>query len=155
MVSRMRLARVVAVVVGLVMVGAVGAQVVQSGYTHHVEHIGSAEAAPNGETTFQYENLSTAGQDLMQRAFRAEGNTVTVGAEERPPEFRYGDGQIAHYVRFNGQAYRVTTGDRGPAALLGGPVGYAVLVVGLAAVALGGYGLYREETAAGPSVGGD
>lgn len=146
MVSRIRLARIAAVVVGLVMVGVVGAQFAGSGYTHHVEHIGSAEEAPDGNLTYQYENLSTAGQDLMQRAFRAPDNTVTVSADERPPEFRYGDGQIDHWVRFNGQAYRVTTGDRGVAAYLDGLIGYAMAVVGLVAAALGGYGLYREET---------
>jgi hypothetical protein len=155
MVSRMRLARIAAVVVGLVVVGAVGAQFVGSGYTHHVEHIGPAEEAPSGNATYRYENLSPAGQELMQRAFRADGNTVTVGADERPPEFRYSNEQVDHWVRYNGQAYRVTTGDRGVAALLTGPVGYALLVVGLAAVALGGYGLYREETGAEPSAGDD
>ena len=145
MVSRIRLARVAAVVVGLLMVGVVGAQFVQSGYTHQVEHIGSAEEAPPGNHTYQYEELSTAGQDLMQRAFRAQDNTITVGADERPPEFRYTDGQVDHWVRFNGQAYQVTTGDRGLAATLDGPLGIAVALVGLAAVGLGAAGLYGED----------
>jgi hypothetical protein len=145
MVSRTRLARVAAVVVGLVMVGVVGAQFVGSGYTHHVEHIGSAEEAPNGELTFQYENLSTAGQDVLQRAFQGPDNTVSVSADERPPEFRYSDGQVTHYVRFNGQAYRVTTGDRGVTALLKGPLGVLVVLVGLLAVATGGAGLYWDD----------
>jgi hypothetical protein len=145
----MRLARIAAVVVGLVIVATVGAQFVQSGYTHHVEHIGSADNAPDGETTFQYENLSTTGQDLVQRAFRATDDTVTVSADERPPAFRYSDGQTTQYVRFNGQAYRVTTGDRGLAALVDGPVASALLAVGLAAVVLGGVGLYRDGDATG------
>lgn len=143
MVPRVRVASLLLVVVGAVLVGVGVTQVAQGQYVHDVVEVTDSEI-PGGADVMAYGNLSESGQRAVREAVESDDHESRVRADKRPPKFDYdGETPDTYYVAYEGSYYRVVTTGPSYGDGLADSFSYLLVVLGTVAVIAGAVEIYR------------
>lgn len=138
-----QIAHVGLVLIGLLLLGVGVVQFSQGDYTHHIQQVSSSQVPSDGPH-YEFDDLSSDGRTVVQRAREAPDGAVTVRTSNRIPELRYGDASPrAYYVVSDEQYYRLTTGDSGFLTGVDELVASVFIVVGGLSIVVGGRDYYQ------------
>lgn len=139
------------IVLGVLMIVSAVPELTQGEYTHDIETVSESEymsAVEDGgddEHTYEFQNLSSEGQDAFLAAVESdEGNSIAT-TTKRAPDFRYGDSTERYYIMYDSKYYQLTAAGANQLGHLPDLIMAGIALFGVITVTVAGFDLWRHE----------